>query len=30
MCGNPRRYWREITLQEQRCDERELTEIEEW
>lgn len=30
MCGNPRRYFREITLQEQRWNERELAEMEEW
>jgi len=30
MCGNPRRYFRELTLQEQKWCEREHLEMEEW
>ena len=30
MCGNPRRYFRELTLQEQRWNERERIEMAEW
>ena len=30
LCGNPRRYFGEITLREQKRNERELAEMEEW
>jgi len=30
MCGNPRRWFRELTLQEQKWHERERAELEEW